>query len=181
MSAPLMSGFGKWWRRNRVERDLDAEFAYHIDRETETCVAAGVPPEDARRRALRSFGPMDKHRADVREARGISWFDEGKWTLNKRVEQILTGVHYAEEPLSRVCHMVSNVQILDIRDEGTHREVDVRSRFLVYQNRVEYETYFFVGKRKDTLRLTEDGWKIARREIILDQNVLLAKNLTTFF
>ena len=44
MSAPLMSGFGKWWRRNRVERDMDAEFAYHIDRETEKWVAAGVPP-----------------------------------------------------------------------------------------------------------------------------------------
>ncbi|MFD1211056.1 3-phenylpropionate/cinnamic acid dioxygenase subunit beta [Arthrobacter sp. GCM10027362] len=118
---------------------------------------------------------------NTRLGEGISWFDEGKWTLNKRVEQILTGVHYAEEPLSRVCHMVSNVQIHAIRENGTQREVDVRSRFLVYQNRVEYETYFFVGKRNDTLRLTEDGWKIARREIILDQNVLLAKNLTTFF
>lgn len=113
---------------------------------------------------------------------GISWFDEDKWTLTKRVEQILTGVHYAEEPLSRVCHMVSNVQILAIRDnEAGQREVDVRSRFLVYQNRVEYETYLFVGKRNDTLRLTDTGWKVARREIILDQNVLLAKNLTTFF
>jgi len=118
---------------------------------------------------------------NTRLGEGISWFDEGKWTLTKRVEQILTGVHYAEEPLSRVCHMVSNVQIQAIRDEGQHREVDVRSRFLVYQNRVEYETYFFVGKRNDTLRLTDDGWKVARREIILDQNVLLAKNLTTFF
>ncbi|BCW78348.1 3-phenylpropionate/cinnamic acid dioxygenase subunit beta [Arthrobacter sp. NicSoilC5] len=118
---------------------------------------------------------------NTRLGEGISWFDEGKWTLNKRVEQILTGVHYAEEPLSRVCHMVSNVQIQAVRNNGTQREVDVRSRFLVYQNRVEYETYFFVGKRNDTLRLTEDGWKVARREIILDQNILLAKNLTTFF
>jgi hypothetical protein len=29
--------------------------------------------------------------------------------------------------------------------------------------------------------MTEDGWKIARREIILDQNILLAKNLSVFF
>lgn len=118
---------------------------------------------------------------NTRLGEGISWFDEGKWTLNKRVEQILTGVHYAEEPLSRVCHMVTNIQVLAVRDDGPQREVDVRSRFLVYQNRVEYETYFFVGKRSDTLRLTDEGFKIARREIILDQNVLLAKNLTTFF
>lgn len=113
---------------------------------------------------------------------GISWFDEDKWTLTKRVEQILTGVHYAEEPLSRVCHMVSNVQVVGVRpDAPTGEEVEVRSRFLVYQNRVEYETYFFVGKRYDTLRRTADGFKVARREIILDQNILLAKNLTIFF
>ncbi|WP_415855240.1 3-phenylpropionate/cinnamic acid dioxygenase subunit beta [Sinomonas sp. G460-2] len=121
-------------------------------------------------------------RENTVSGQGISWFDEDKWTLSKRVEQILTGVHYAEEPLSRVCHMISNVQILAVRDnEAGQREVDVRSRFLVYQNRVEYETYLFVGKRNDTLRLTDAGWRVARREIILDQNVLLAKNLTTFF
>jgi putative ABC transport system permease protein len=71
-----MSALGRWWRRDRVEREMDAEFAYHIERETEKWVAAGVPPDEARTRALRSFGPIDKHRADVREASGISWFDE---------------------------------------------------------------------------------------------------------
>ena len=41
-------------------------------------------------------------RENTKQGQGISWFDEDKWTLTKRVEQILTGVHYAEEPLSRV-------------------------------------------------------------------------------
>ena len=39
-------------------------------------------------------------RENTKMGEGISWFDEDKWTLTKRVEQILTGVHYAEEPLS---------------------------------------------------------------------------------
>lgn len=113
---------------------------------------------------------------------GISWFDEDKWTLTKRVEQILTGVHYAEEPLSRICHMISNIQLKSVRYDGPKAsEVDVSSRFLVYQNRVEYETYTFIGRRYDTLRWSDSGWKVSRREIILDQNVLLAKALTTFF
>ncbi|KWV61054.1 3-phenylpropionate dioxygenase [Bradyrhizobium macuxiense] len=121
-------------------------------------------------------------RENTRRGEGMSWFDEDKWTLTKRVEQILTGVHYAEEPLSRITHMVSNVQIKAVRpDLDAPRELDVTSRFLVYQNRVEYETYTFVGRRNDTLRLTEAGWKIARREILLEQNILMAKNLTTFF
>ena len=121
-------------------------------------------------------------RENTRQGEGISWFDEDKWTLTKRVDQILTGVHYAEEPLSRVCHMVSNVQIRSVSPSlDEPHEVEVRCRFLVYQNRIEYETYTFVGKRTDLIRRTPDGWKIARREILLEQNVLLAKNLSTFF
>jgi 3-phenylpropionate/cinnamic acid dioxygenase small subunit len=119
---------------------------------------------------------------NTRQGKDISWFDEDKWTLTKRVEQIETGEHWAEEPLSRVCHMVSNVQIKEVRrSEAGPLEVVVKSRFLVYQNRVEYETYTFVGKRIDVLRKVDGRWKLAQREIILDQSVLLAKNLTVFF
>ncbi len=56
----------------------------------------------------------------------------------------------------------------------------MKSRFLVYRNRVETETDLLVGKREDLLRRVDGGWRIARRKIILDQNVLLAKNLTFF-
>jgi 3-phenylpropionate/cinnamic acid dioxygenase small subunit len=127
------------------------------------------------------FGQHDA-RENTKHGEGISWFDEDKWTLTKRVEQILTGVHYAEEPLSRICHMVSNVQIKDVRPQlHEPEELDVTSRFLVYQNRVEYETNTFVGKRNDTIRIKDGSWKIAKREIILEQNILLAKSMTMFF
>ncbi len=113
---------------------------------------------------------------------GISWFDEDRWTLGKRVEQIQTGLHYAEEPLSRTCHMISNVILVSAPDEiEAGVEVRTKCRFLVHQNRVEYETYTFVGNRMDTLRRHGQSWQICHREIILDQSVLLAKNLSTFF
>jgi 3-phenylpropionate/cinnamic acid dioxygenase small subunit len=60
-------------------------------------------------------------------------------------------------------------------------EVSVKCRFLVYRNRVETETDILVGKREDLLRRAEGEWRIARRKILLDQNVLLSKNLTFFF
>ena len=120
------------------------------------------------------FGRHAQHE-DTRFEKDMSWMNEGKWTLRKRAEQILTGVHWAEEPLSRVCHMVSNVQLTAIDDATPGAErVKVRSRFLIYQNRVEYEQYFFVGKRSDVLRREGDRWLLERREICLDQNVLLA-------
>jgi 3-phenylpropionate/cinnamic acid dioxygenase small subunit len=121
-------------------------------------------------------------RENTRFGQDISWFDEDKWTLSKRVEQIMTGVHWAEEPLSRVCHMVSNIQISDAHPTlDAPEQVTVRSRFLVYQNRLEDESNLFIGKRIDELRKTGEDWKLAKREIILDQSTLLAKNLTVFF
>jgi len=126
------------------------------------------------------FGELD--REFTREGHDINWFDEGKDTLVRRVNQILTGVHWAEEPLSRVCHSVSNIQILDATPSLSQpTEVSIKCRFLVYRNRVETETDILVGKREDTLRNLNGQWKIAQRKIILDQNVLLAKNLTFFF
>lgn len=126
------------------------------------------------------FGELD--REFTREGHDINWFDEGKDTLVRRVNQILTGVHWAEEPLSRVCHSVSNIQILDATPSLSQpTEVSIKCRFLVYRNRVETETDILVGKREDTLRNVNGQWKIAQRKIILDQNVLLAKNLTFFF
>ena len=139
---------------------------------------------------LRYFMPMEYNvkagehatRELTKREQQMSWFNEGKWTLTKRAEQILTGVHWAEEPLSRVCRMVSNVQLTAIQTNAQgEMEVSTSSRFLIYQNRCEYEQYFFVGDRKDRMRRTADGWKLCRREIRIHQNVLLAKNLSIFF
>jgi len=129
----------------------------------------------------------DATREFTREGADISWFDEGKETLTRRVRQIQTGIHWAEEPQSRIAHIVSNVQLLEATPEtSTPHEVTAKCRFLIYRNRVETETDLLVGKREDTLRRAKDlegggGWLIARRKIILDQNVLLTKNLTFFF
>jgi len=132
---------------------------------------------------MRRNVPRDElDREFTREGADVNWFDEGKDTLGRRVKQILTGVHWAEEPPSRICHMVSNVQILDATPAGpAPTEVAVKSRFLIYRNRVETETDFLVGKREDVLRRVDGAWRIARRKIVLDQSVLLAKNLTFFF
>lgn len=133
---------------------------------------------------IRRNVPFGEHaeRENTRPGEGISWFDEDKWTLTKRVEQIQTGVHFAEEPLSRVTHLISNVQVVSATPTVEDaRTVDVKCGFLVHQNRNEYETYSFIGRRRDRLRRVGDGWQVARREIILEQNILLAKNLSTFF
>ena len=130
----------------------------------------------------RNVGRGDEAREFTRVTSDINWFDEGKDTLTRRVKQIMTGIHWAEEPVSRISHMLSNIQLLEAMPSvAAPHEALVRCRFLIYRNRVETETDFLVGKREDRLRRQNGAWKIARRNITLDQNVLLSKNLTFFF
>lgn len=110
----------------------------------------------------------------------VSWIDEGKLTLTQRVDQMLTGMHWAEEPVSRTSHLYTNVRVLDVTGEGQGQRVSTRLRFFVYRNRGSAEVDLLVGKRDDHLVRTADSWKVTKRTIFLDQTVLLAKNLTTF-
>jgi 3-phenylpropionate/cinnamic acid dioxygenase small subunit len=123
-----------------------------------------------------AFGQTDVREETV-AGKEICWFDEGKETVAMRVQQLMTGVHWAEEPVSRVSHLVTNIRL----DSIELPEVQVSCRFLVYRNRVADETDFLVGRRVDRLRRSEDGtWQVCRRQLLLDQSVLLAKNLSIF-
>jgi biphenyl 2,3-dioxygenase beta subunit len=60
-------------------------------------------------------------------------------------------------------------------------EFRVYSNFLVYRTRAESEQDLYVGARRDVLRRIDSAWKIALRKLVLDQNVLLPKNVSIFF
>lgn len=120
----------------------------------------------------------EQHRENTDSESEISWFDEGKRTLAGRVRQINTGLHWAEEPFSRIRHIITNIQVGALDGD----EVPVRSNFFCYSNRLRDEVNIYVGTRQDVLRRDPAaGWKIAKRLILLDQNVLLSKVITTFF
>ncbi len=62
--------------RNRIERELDEELAFHIERETRKQIAAGLSPVDARARALARFGPVPLAADQCRDARGVGFVDD---------------------------------------------------------------------------------------------------------
>ncbi len=112
----------------------------------------------------------------------VAWFNDDKLTLTKRAKQLLTGIHWAEEPISRISHVVSNIRLTEpVSRLGEGESAAIKCRFIVYRNRLDTETDLLVGRREDTIRRENGALRIARRKIILDQSVLLAKNLTMFF
>ncbi|EFC81951.1 3-phenylpropionate/cinnamic acid dioxygenase subunit beta [Parafrankia sp. EUN1f] len=124
-------------------------------------------------------------------ARGeAAFYDETKSSLEWRIRRFDSGTAWAEDPPSRTRHLITNVRVRhanptdDLAATGADGDTAVyavRSNFLVYRNRLQREENLFAGERTDILRRTGDGLLIVRRTILLDQNVLLAKNISIFF
>ena len=108
----------------------------------------------------------------------LASMDEDKDSLTRRVARLDTGMAWAEDPPSRTRHFVSNVEL---EPGATDSELKVYSNFIMYRTRGETEQDFYVGKREDILRKEGGQWKVAYRKIVLDQTVLLAKNVSNFF
>ncbi|MFW6078277.1 MAG: ADOP family duplicated permease [Gemmatimonadota bacterium] len=56
-----------WLRRSVAEREIETEFEFHLERETEKNVGEGMAPREAARAARLSFGGEDRYREKVRD------------------------------------------------------------------------------------------------------------------
>jgi predicted permease len=64
-----------FFRKEPLDRELDAEMASHLEMAVEENVRRGMNPEEARRQAMVRFGGVQQAREQQREARGLPWID----------------------------------------------------------------------------------------------------------
>src|SRR5580658_662144 len=63
------------FRRNTVEQELGSELRFHIERQVEENIAAGMAPQEARRAAVREFGGVEQVKEDCRDSRRTNFLD----------------------------------------------------------------------------------------------------------
>lgn len=108
----------------------------------------------------------------------LAFFDDDLGGLEKRVRKLTNRTAWTENPPTRQCHVISNIEV-----EATARddELRVHSVFVHHRGMGERDEFSLVGRREDLLRRTARGLRLARRRIVIDQHVLLARNLNVFF
>ncbi len=90
MKNPLLRGLRLVWSSNRMEREMEAEVRFHLERETEENIRRGMSPEAARAAALRAFGGVAQVKEECRDARGGRWLPDVwqdaryGWTMLRR-------------------------------------------------------------------------------------------------
>jgi 3-phenylpropionate/cinnamic acid dioxygenase small subunit len=106
----------------------------------------------------------------------LAYLEEDRRYLEMRVARLDSGMAWAEEPASRTRHIVGNLEA----EPQPNGDVHARTAFLVYRSHLETDHQLLSGCRDDVLRKVDGAWKVAKRTIILDANVLLDKNLSVF-
>jgi len=108
---------------------------------------------------------------------GFALFDDDKSSLTLRAGRMQSQVAPTEVPLALVQRLITNVQVTEA---GVPDQYEVRSNFLVHQERRGRHVSMFVGARDDLLRRANGSFKIARREVRLAQTLLPA-TISLFF
>lgn len=103
-------------------------------------------------------------------------FNEDRARLRLRIDRLVSGYVWAEDPVNFVRRIVSNVEIAPA-DDGAR----VHSVIAIHRNRIDNLTRTLLAGRKDLWRATEDGWRLARRDLVLDHSTVPDSNLNVFF
>src|SRR6201987_3104060 len=64
-----------WLSRKKWEQDANDELRFHIAQQTAANIAAGMPPDEARRQAVLQFGAAEGVKEDCREQRRGFWLE----------------------------------------------------------------------------------------------------------
>jgi putative ABC transport system permease protein len=63
-------------RREEVERELDEEMRYHLERSSEEYLTSGLSPEEARYAALRDMNGIEQRKEECRDMRKVNWLED---------------------------------------------------------------------------------------------------------
>jgi phthalate 3,4-dioxygenase subunit beta len=135
-----------------------------------------MAPDIVYRMAVRVTVAGEAARSTLKD---MDHFSEDHYSLGKRVERLQTDYAWAESPPSRTRRFVTN--ILTHRVDGSDSEVVVKSYVLLFRSRGDLRPPELVSvERTDRLRRQGDTWRIARREILVDESTLRTQNLAVF-
>lgn len=104
-------------------------------------------------------------------------FDDDHASIMARMGRLSKSA-WAEDPPSRCRRFVTNVRVAELEVAG---EYEVVSYLLIERNRGDNpENERMTAERRDVWREVEGEYKLARREIIVDQSVLSMANFAVF-
>jgi 3-phenylpropionate/cinnamic acid dioxygenase small subunit len=105
--------------------------------------------------------------------REISLVYDDHARLRDRIDRLGSGVAHAQNPPSKTCRLISNVQLEQTADDAA----SITSAFFLYELRHTRQRVF-AGRYYHRLRFEGGRWKIASKKAVLINNDEVIDNLT---
>jgi 3-phenylpropionate/cinnamic acid dioxygenase small subunit len=109
-------------------------------------------------------------------SRHVSLVYDDRRRLHERVLRLTSGFAYSQDPPSKTCHLVGNVQVAN----GSDGDVEVSSTLLVAEVRRNAQN-LFAGRVTHTLVREGDGFRIRRKTVRLVNSDIPLGNVTFLF
>ena len=144
------------FRRGEMNRDLNEEFQYHLDRKTDELVIAGIPALEARRAAQIAMGGLEQAKEECRDAWGLRWVHElgqdvryGSRLLRKAPVFTLSAIGMLGTAIGAIAVVFSLVETLLLRPWPFHASSDLVVVSQHFANQNLYEVPFSAAEVQD--------------------------------
>ena len=111
------------------------------------------------------------------DSMGVPLREEGYVLLMVRAERAYKINSWAEHPPARTRRIIGNIELME-HDDDTLR---VLSNFHLYYTRPGSREAMYSGQRRDMLKETPSGFRIERREVVLDYADIELPTVGLFF
>ena len=111
------------------------------------------------------------------DSMGCPHREEGYILLMLRAERAYKINSWSENPPARTRRMVGNIELMEREGDA----LSVLSNFHLYYARPGCENVIYSGQRRDVLLSQPEGYRIARREVVLDYANIEFPTLGLFF
>jgi 3-phenylpropionate/cinnamic acid dioxygenase small subunit len=95
----------------------------------------------------------------------MSIIHDNRSRIATRIKQLHTGKRHSQNPPSRLRHLISNIELLEVNDG----EFRAGANFIVYESR-ERGVTLWAGRSEYKLRQTEEGLRMAAKTVLLVNN-----------
>ncbi len=102
--------------------------------------------------------------------------DENNFQLLMRADRAKKSISWSDNPPPFTRRFVSNVELVAIDGD----QLTVRNNLLLYYSR-HGRRDVYTGRREDQLLATDDSYRMLRREVLLDWNVVTGPTVGLFF
>jgi benzoate/toluate 1,2-dioxygenase subunit beta len=106
---------------------------------------------------------------DIDPTTQMSVIFDNRSRIGTRIKQLHTGKRHAQNPASKLRHLITNVELLEALDPAHPEDIEVGANFLVYESRDRGVT-LWAGRTEWKLRRTDDGLRIAYKKVMLVNN-----------